>query len=97
MNRIKINELRVKGVRKDYFVTFRKGLNIISGEISTGKTSILNLIDYCFGYPNHPQYHELRKNANTALLEIEIGEEIYELKFLEFYKRKIKNFQRSCY
>lgn len=91
MSRIKINELRVRGIRKDYFVTFGKGLNIISGEISTGKTSILNLIDYCFGYPNHPRYHELRKNANTALLEIEIGKEVLTIERQMFSERRKNN------
>lgn len=91
MTRIKINELRAKGVRKDYSVTFRKGLNIISGEISTGKTSILELIDYCFGDTDHPKYPELAKNTTTALLEIEIGEETFTIERQLFSTRKMTN------
>jgi hypothetical protein len=77
MNRIKINELRVKGVKKDYYVTFKQALNIISGEISTGKTSILELIDYCFGDADNPEYPELQRKATTALLEIEINRQLF--------------------
>jgi hypothetical protein len=79
MDRIKINQLRVKGIRKDYVVNFRPGLNIISGEISTGKTSILELIDYCLGNHDHPKYPELAINGINALLEIEIDSEIYTI------------------
>jgi len=91
MNRIKINELRVKGVTKDYFVTFKEGLNIISGEISTGKTSILETIDYCFGDTDHPEYPEFLKKATTALLEIEVNEEIFTIERQLFSKRQKGN------
>jgi DNA repair ATPase RecN len=77
MNRIRLNRLVVKGVKKDYQVTFKKSLNIIAGEISTGKTSILELIDYCFGKKESPQYPELLKKGTAVLLEIEISSNIF--------------------
>jgi DNA repair exonuclease SbcCD ATPase subunit len=95
MNRIKINELRIKGVTKDYFLTFKQGLNIISGEISTGKTSILELIDYCFGDTECPTYPELLKKGTSALLEIEINNEIFTIERQLFSKRLRENIH-SC-
>lgn len=74
---ININELRVKGITKDYFVKFDKipKINIIAGEIFTGKSSILDLIDYCFGASNNPNYPEIAKKGLTALLEFQIDNE----------------------
>jgi DNA repair exonuclease SbcCD ATPase subunit len=95
LDRIKINELRVKGVRKDYFVNFESGLNIISGEISTGKTSILELIDYCLGHSNHPRYPEIARNGNITLLEIEINNQTYTIARQLFTNRQ-KAFIHSC-
>jgi hypothetical protein len=71
--------LDVIGVRKNYSVTFSKALNIISGEMSTGKTTILKLIDYCFGGSSEPSYPEFLRNARTALLECSVGEETFTL------------------
>jgi DNA repair exonuclease SbcCD ATPase subunit len=95
MDRIKINQLRVKGVRKDYVVNFQSGLNIISGEISTGKTSILELIDYCFGNNDHPKYPELAMNGNNALLEVEINNQTYTIARQLFTSRQ-KASVHSC-
>jgi len=91
MNRIKINELRAKGVKKDYYVTFKGALNIISGEIATGKTSILDLINYCFGATDCPEYPELTRKATTALLEIEINREVFTVERQLFSKRQKEN------
>jgi DNA repair exonuclease SbcCD ATPase subunit len=77
MNKINIRELRVIGLKKDYSVVFNKKLNIIAGEISTGKSSILDLIDYCLGAKTHPQYPEIQKKGRIALLEVEFNGEIF--------------------
>lgn len=95
MNRITIKELVVKGVRNNYSVKFRNGLNIISGEISTGKTTILELIDYCLGYSKHPEYPELIKNATTALLEVEIGDETFTIE-RQLFSTKNKSVVHFC-
>ncbi len=77
MTKINIKELRVIGTAKDYFVRFDKKLSIIAGEISTGKSSILDLIDYCLGAKDHPKYQEIQRKGRTALLEIKINGEIF--------------------
>ncbi len=76
MSRIRISILKIIGINKDYIIKFKDGLNIIAGEISTGKTSILDLIDYCLGKRDSPSYPELLRNGRTALLEIEVNSEI---------------------
>ena len=77
MTKINIKELRVIGTVKDYFVRFDKKLSIIAGEISTGKSSILDLIDYCLGAKDHPTYQEIQRRGRTTLLEIEINGETF--------------------
>ena len=77
MTKINIKELRVIGIAKEYFVRFDKKLSIIAGEISTGKSSILDLIDYCLGSKEHPTYQEIQRRGRTTLLEIEINGETF--------------------
>lgn len=79
MNKMKINELRAKGTKKDYVVTFQSGLNIVAGEMSTGKTTILELIDFCLGAKDYPKYPEIVRNVIGVLLEIEIGGEQFTI------------------
>jgi predicted ATP-dependent endonuclease of OLD family len=69
-SKIKISCLQVRGLQKNYTISFKSGLNIICGEISTGKSTILELIDYCLGARSHPEHIELQKKARTALLEV---------------------------
>lgn len=77
MERVIIKTLRLKGIAKDYEYSFLPGLNIIAGPISTGKTSILEFIDYCFGATNHPEHIEIQKKARSVLLESEINGEAF--------------------
>jgi DNA repair ATPase RecN len=79
MNSIIINELRAKGIKQDYSVKFKSGLNIIAGEMSTGKTSILELIDYCFGSKEYPKYPEIARNVVGVLLEINVGGDVFTI------------------
>ena len=95
MNKIRINRLVVKGVKKDYQVTFKKSLNIIAGEISTGKTSILELIDYCFGKKESPQYPELLKKGTAALLEVEINSNIFTIQ-RQLFAPRLKEIIHYC-
>jgi hypothetical protein len=53
---IRILGLRLRGVRRDYVVDFTddsdlgRDLSLIVGEISTGKTTVLEFIDYATGH-----------------------------------------------
>lgn len=53
-------------------------LSLIAGEISTGKTTVLEFIDYCLGATSHPQHDEVMVNVRTAQLAVEIRESLAE-------------------
>lgn len=73
---LRIRGLRLLGYRKNYEIRFADGdswnpLNLITGEISTGKTTILEFIDYCFGGSAFPQHPEVVDAVKAAQLSIE--------------------------
>lgn len=77
---LKIRGLRLLGARRNYTVDFTdddnvaRQLAVIAGEISTGKTSILELIDYCLGARDYPDHDEIVANVRAAHLSIEVRE-----------------------
>ena len=69
-----IRKLVVKGVSSTYEAVFKEGLNIIWGDMDCGKSSVLNLIDYCLGGKNESLlYEELSAKGRSALLEIDLN------------------------
>lgn len=78
--------LTLIGNRKNYIVEFKDGLNYISGPTSTGKTSILEMIDYCLGSKGHKAYIEIGNSCSNVELEIRIGSDQYKI------RRKLFNF-----
>ncbi|WP_159400332.1 hypothetical protein [Streptomyces sp. XY431] len=70
--------LRLLGYRKNYTIDFTdeaghaRALSIIAGEISTGKTTILEFIDFCLGSSSHPQHPEIVDSVKAAQLSIEV-------------------------
>ena len=50
-----------------YNVHFKPGVNIIAGPISTGKSSVFQLIDYVFGAQRHPTYEEIAECSDVFL------------------------------
>jgi hypothetical protein len=76
---IRIRHLRLVGVSQNYDVPFcgkdgsLRPLSIIAGQISTGKTAVLEFIDYCLGQDSHPSYVEIQRQARTAQLELELS------------------------
>jgi len=65
-----INKVIIIGIDRDYECEFREGLNFIWGDMDSGKSSILNLIDYCLGGKfNELDYDELRRKGRSAILE----------------------------
>jgi len=73
--RLVIRRLVVVGPGKRYTVGFHEGINLITGPISTGKSSVLELVDYALGSKNPPSYPELTK-CSDVLLEMEAGGEV---------------------
>lgn len=77
---LRIRRLQLRGAGRTYDVSFLdadgtvRPISVIAGEIATGKTSILELIDYCLGASRHPRHPEIQRRARAALLEIEYGD-----------------------
>ncbi|MDZ5456076.1 hypothetical protein [Azohydromonas lata] len=69
-----IERLILKGIRKNYEATFTEGLNVVWGDMDSGKSSILNLIDYCFGGSNEQlQYAEIAANVRVVFLQVDLN------------------------
>jgi DNA repair exonuclease SbcCD ATPase subunit len=70
--------LIIQGAIKQYEARFEEGLNLIWGDMDSGKSSILNLIDYCLGGKNDDfLYGEMRANARIAYLEVDLNGKVY--------------------
>ncbi len=78
--RLKIESLTLVGIRKNYIVQFHDGFNLISGHTSTGKTSILEMIDYALGAHNHKSYIEIGNSCSDVELIILIGHEKFKIR-----------------
>jgi hypothetical protein len=57
-----------------YDVRLKAGVNVIAGPISTGKSSILALIDYALGSSTRPTYPEISK-CSDVLVQFRVGSE----------------------
>lgn len=77
---ILINKLVVIGVQKNYSVNFHEGVNIIYGDSATGKSSILNLIDYLLGAKTFSLYPEIESSGRYCLLDVTLNSQRYTIK-----------------
>ncbi len=68
-----IKQLVLIGHRKNYTTKFNPGVNIIYGDADTGKTSIIELIDYIFGYKKFSYYNEIERSVKHAEMEVELN------------------------
>lgn len=96
---IRIRALRLVGLGQNYGLTFveestPQSLSVIAGEISTGKTTILEFIDYCLGAKRHPRHLEIERHVRTALLEIELNGEILVIERATFTTERIATIHR---
>jgi len=78
--KLKLVRLTLIGSRKNYAVSFKDGLNFITGPTTTGKTSILEMIDYALGAKEHKDYIEIGSSCSDVELEFFIGDERFRLK-----------------
>jgi len=72
---IHIHKLRLTGARRTYQVDFDRrdgNLAIIAGPIHTGKTTVLQLVEYLLGGDEHPTHPELARTVRSAELEMSI-------------------------
>ncbi|MGE6260714.1 AAA family ATPase [Heyndrickxia sporothermodurans] len=92
--KIFLEKLILIGFRKNYEVHFKKGLNFISGPMSTGKSSIAEMINYAFGSEKHKAYIEIGKSCKDIQLDFWIGEKKFRIvRPLFDFNRPVKLFQ----
>lgn len=77
---ININSLTLVGYRKNYSIPFFSGINIIYGDSDTGKSSILEFINYLLGSSHIELADEIKSTVKYAALEIEINNAQYTVK-----------------
>jgi hypothetical protein len=76
---IRLRRLRLHGADRTYDVDFRipegsaRPLSVIAGAFSTGKTTILEFIDYCLGASDHPRHPEIMPKVRAATLEVALS------------------------
>lgn len=82
MNGMKINKLRIEGDKYRRTLEFKSGLNIISGDIYSGKSLVLRLIDYTLGKGeiNLKVQRALDQYCDKIFLEIEIDNKKYTIR-----------------
>jgi hypothetical protein len=77
--RLKFNHLVLTAPGRVYVVDFFDGVNVISGPIYTGKSSILQLLDYACGAKQCPTYPQIQK-CSDVLVECQAGEEVVTIR-----------------
>ena len=70
---INISRLVLVGARKDYEVYFSKGVNVVYGDSATGKSSILECINYAFGSKKLDYDREIESAVDYVQLEVEFN------------------------
>ncbi|GEM_PF-452200 len=78
--KVKLISLTLIGTRKNYNVFFKDGFNMISGHTSTGKTSILEMIDYALGAKGHKSYIEIGASCSHVELILLLGDERFKIR-----------------
>ncbi|MFD8413946.1 DNA recombination protein RecN [Streptomyces sp. NPDC059650] len=77
---IRIRRLRLAGVSRSYDVDFThahrvRGLSVVAGAFSSGKTAVLEFIAYGLGGKRHPRHPEVLRKVRSCLLEVELSGE----------------------
>lgn len=72
-----IDSLKIKGIKRDYEIPFREGINIIWGDVDSGKSSILSLIAYALGASNYDSYEEILEHGREVHLNVRLNEKNY--------------------
>lgn len=75
-----INRLILVGHRKNYTTTFFPGVNIIYGDSDTGKSSILEFVNYLLGSSEIELADEVSSSVRYAVLDITINGSSFTVK-----------------
>ncbi|MFF3870016.1 DNA recombination protein RecN [Micromonospora sp. NPDC001898] len=81
---IRVRRLRLVGPERHYQVNFvdretgdLNSLSVIAGAISTGKSTVLEFIDYCLGASDYPRHPEVIAKVLRAFVELELSGTLY--------------------
>ncbi|WP_440468700.1 exonuclease SbcC [Pseudomonas sp. YH-1] len=77
---VSINSLTLVGHRKNYIIPFYPGVNIIYGDSDTGKSSVLEFINYLLGSSGIELADEVLSSVSYAALELELNGVQYTVK-----------------
>lgn len=75
-----VRKLILVGHRKNYQLSFEEGVNIIYGDSATGKSSVLELINYLLGSSKFIYDEEIETSVKYAALEVELNGVTYSIK-----------------
>jgi AAA ATPase domain len=77
---IMIDRLVLVGRRKNYVIPLKSGLNIIYGDSATGKSSVLECINYLFGSSKLVFDEEIESSVTYIMMQVALGESTYVIK-----------------
>lgn len=75
-----IEKLVLVGRRKNYSIPFRSGLNIVYGDSATGKSSILECINYLLGSSKFVYDREIESAILYLMMQVTLNGSIYTIK-----------------
>ncbi len=77
---IRVRRLRLVGPERHYEVSFvdrdtgdLNSLSVIAGAFSTGKSTVLEFVDYCLGANDYPRHPEVIAKVLHAFVEVELS------------------------
>ncbi|QIJ03432.1 AAA family ATPase [Shewanella chilikensis] len=100
MNKIKMEfkKLIIVGVEREYRCTFESGLNLIWGDLDSGKSSILNLIDFALGGKfGDLDNDEIKLYGRSVVLEVSINQKVITLNRVLGDKVNLIKVYECCY
>ncbi len=77
---LKIEILVLVGRRKNYSIPFQSGLNIVYGDSATGKSSILECINYLLGSSKFVYDREIESAILYLMMQVNLNGSIYTIK-----------------
>ncbi|KAB8310891.1 exonuclease SbcC [Rouxiella chamberiensis] len=94
---LNLNKLVLIGARKNYVIPFYQGVNIIYGDSDTGKSSVLEFINYLLGASSIDLADEIKSSVNYAVLDIVINDTPFTIKRDIYDHQKLIEVYRCSY
>jgi len=93
-----IERLIVQGIQQQYSCNFTQGVNVIWGDMDSGKSSILNLIDFCLGgNGNELDYDEIKLKGRTVYLQVDLNGSVVTFERVLHFEDSIIKIYNSTY